>query len=233
MYKDIISFSLWGSNLGYCIGALDNAKRAKDIYPGWICRFYIDEFVPQRYVDQLRELGCEIVLKRRGQNNEWLGLYWRFEPMYDDGMVRRFIVRDTDSRVNVREAAAVKEWIDSGLPFHIMRDNPSHVVGIMGGMWGAIAGILPEWKILVDTWLANIKPDPNNPRGLYHGTDQIFLEKIIWPYIEKSHIAHIGCEEVRFTEYDKPFSVKLKNAGYVGMIYSKDDEERTQPCDAA
>lgn len=225
--KRIISFSLWGSNAGYCLGAVDNAKRARVVYPGWICRYYVDPLVPQRYVAALLDEGAEIVRKPR--SIDFLGLYWRFEPMFDDGDVERFIVRDTDSRVNAREADAVAEWVESDKPFHVMRDNPGHTVAIMGGMWGARASTIPEFKLLMDDWVRNVKEDGRNPRGRYHGTDQIWLEKHIWPYMVCAHVAHIGCEEVRRTPYDRPFRVKLRRDGYVGMVYSVDDEERTQP----
>lgn len=225
--KRIISFSLWGSNAGYCVGAVDNVKRARTVYPGWVCRFYVDPIVPRRYVDQLLAEGAEVIHKPKSE--DFSGLYWRFEPMYDDGAVERFIVRDTDSRVNVREADAVAEWITSDKPFHVMRDNPSHTVAIMGGMWGARAGTIPEFKLLMDDWVTSLPGDSSNPRGRFHGTDQTFLEKHIWPYMVACHLAHIGHEKTRRTAYDRPFRVKLNRDGYVGMIYSADDEDRTQP----
>ena len=48
------------------------------------------------------------------------------------------VCRDLDSRINAREAAAVKEWReDSDLPIHSMRDNPGHGIGMVGASWGA------------------------------------------------------------------------------------------------
>ena len=48
------------------------------------------------------------------------------------------VSRDLDSRINAREAAAVKEWReDSDLPIHSMRDNPGHGIGLVGASWGA------------------------------------------------------------------------------------------------
>jgi hypothetical protein len=226
--KKIISFSLWGSNAGYCSGAVDNARRAALVYPGWTCRFYCDSMVPKRYIDELLSFGSEIVMKPA--SDDFMGLYWRFEPMYDDGDVERFIVRDTDSRVNAREADAVLEWEQTGLPFHVMRDNNEHRVKIMGGMWGAKAGSIPEFSQLMQSWLRSLEPDYDNPRGKYHGTDQIFLESMIWPYFEQCHIGHILHEGLRRSPFDRQFKVSLNREGYVGMIYSPADEDRTQLC---
>ncbi len=222
--KKIVSFSLWGSNEGYCQGAIENAELAPKIYPGWTCRFYVDPIVPRKVVTRLLDLGAEIVYREESIDN--LGLYWRFGPMFDDKMVDRFIVRDTDSRLNVREAQAVKEWEDSGMLFHIIRDNNEHNIKILGGTWGSKAGIIPHFKMLMDSWIAGIQPDSRNPRGIYHGTDQIFLSTIIWPFIENCHIAHDNY--FKFTGREKPLTVKLKRDGYVGMVFAEKDRDRTE-----
>jgi hypothetical protein len=222
--KKIISFSLWGNNDGYCDGAVANAKLSPVIYPGWTCRFYVDPLVPRKIVCALLDLGCEVVFKEESIDN--LGLYWRFEPMYDDAQIEKFIVRDTDSRLNMREAQAVLEWEESGLPFHIIRDNNEHNIRILGGTWGSKARLIPHFKILMDEWLRDMQPDPRNPRGLYHGTDQIFLGTQIWPFIEKCHMAHDNY--FKFTGKEKPLTVKLKRDGYVGMVYSEKDQDRTE-----
>jgi hypothetical protein len=222
--KRIVAFSLWGSNEGYCQGAIENAELAPKIYPGWTCRFYVDPIVPRKVVTRLLDLGAEIVYREESIDN--LGLYWRFGPMFDDRMVERFIVRDTDSRLNVREAQAVLEWEESGMLFHIIRDNNEHNIRIMGGTWGAVAGIIPHFKSLMDSWIESIEPDSKNPRGIYHGTDQIFLGNIIWPFIEKCHIAHDNY--FNFTGKEKPLTVKLKRDGYVGMVFAEKDRDRTE-----
>ncbi len=41
----IISFSLWGQNPKYLTGAIRNAVLVKQIYPDWVCRFYVDNKV--------------------------------------------------------------------------------------------------------------------------------------------------------------------------------------------
>jgi protein O-GlcNAc transferase len=221
--KKVISFSIWGNNEGYCQGAVENALLAPKIYPGWICRFYVDPFVPRKIVCQLLDLGCEIIYREESIDN--LGLYWRFGPMFDDIDIERFIVRDTDSRINVRESQAVDEWEDSGLLFHIIRDNNEHNIKILGGTWGSKAGIIPHFKMLMDSWIAGIQPDTKNPRGIYHGTDQIFLSTVIWPFIERCHMAHDNY--FKFTGREKPLTVKLKRDGYVGMVYSEENHDRT------
>lgn len=38
--------------------------------------------------------------------------------------------------MGIREKAAVEEWFDIGMPFHIMRDHPYHGMALLAGMWG-------------------------------------------------------------------------------------------------
>lgn len=222
--KKIISFALWGDNDGYCQGAIENAERAPKFYPGWVCRFYVDNKVPQKYIDKLKELGSEIIYK--GESKGFLGLYWRFEPMFDDATIDRFIVRDTDSRINEREAQAVREWEATNFPFHIIRDNNEHNIHILGGTWGAKAGCIPHFKMLMDQFIQRVQPDPKNPRGDFHGSDQIFLSTFIWPYIEKCHLAHDNY--FKYTGYEKPLTVELNREGYVGMVYSIENADRVE-----
>ena len=48
--KKVISFSLWGNNPTYNIGAIKNAELAKEFYPDFECWFYIhEETVPFEY----------------------------------------------------------------------------------------------------------------------------------------------------------------------------------------
>ena len=53
--KKVISFSLWGNDRKYTIGAIENAKLAKEHYPGWTCRYYIGKSVPEDITEQLKK----------------------------------------------------------------------------------------------------------------------------------------------------------------------------------
>lgn len=44
--------------------------------------------------------------------------------------------RDLDSYILPREEEAVKEWLTSSLPFHLMRDHPSHNGYVLAGERG-------------------------------------------------------------------------------------------------
>lgn len=174
----VISFSLYGDARYYCDGALQNALLAPVIYPGWKCRFYVDRSVPARYVAALEERGCEVVKVSKSLGPMY-GRYWRFW-VASDPTVERFIVRDVDSRLNLREKAAVDEWIRSGKKYHIMRDHPAHIRRVHAGMWGARGGVLPEIARLVDAW------------GHYErqGDNDRFMSEIIYPLMAGDYLCH-------------------------------------------
>lgn len=219
MMKKIISFSVWGHNPKYAEAAYANLQLQPEIYPEWKCRFYVDDTVPKDIVSTL-EKDSEVVMMPRSDGN--YGLFWRFEPLKDN-TISRFIVRDTDSRLNPREAAAVKEWEESGKEFHIMRDNPMHNAYICGGMWGATSEFIQKYKDFYhkerEEFLKSIPFQAlYTPRGKYFNTDQPFLWKYIWPRIINSHIAHIkDLPQLRFTGREKLFPIENPDGTFVGQ----------------
>ena len=57
----LITFSLFGDNPLYCVGAVENARLAKEIYPDWVARFYVAQDVPENYIEQIEGYGGEVV----------------------------------------------------------------------------------------------------------------------------------------------------------------------------
>ena len=128
--KKIISFSLWGDNPKYTIGAIKNVELSKTIYPDWICRFYCGKSVPSDIIEKLKSYDNVEVIEMDEDGN-WSGMFWRFYACEDADVM---ITRDTDSRLSFREKFAVDEWLNSDKDFHIMRDHPYHNVLILGGI---------------------------------------------------------------------------------------------------
>ena len=173
----IISFSLWGKDPKYTTGAIRNAELAKEIYPGWTCRFYVGEDVDVNIVEELLKLDAEV--KHMG-GADWNGMFWRFLAAADSDVM---ISRDMDSRLSIREKAAVDEWLASDRDFHIMRDHPYHATEILGGMWGARNGILKGIKGMITNY---DKGDYDNK----HQVDQNFLREIVYPIVKNNSLVH-------------------------------------------
>lgn len=134
--------------------------------------------MPARYLKALEQRGCEVIVVHKNLGPMY-GRYWRFWVAADP-TVGRFIVRDVDSRLNLREKAAVDEWIQSGKKFHIMRDHPAHTRRVLAGMWGGCGHLLPNIEALVDVW------------GHYshQGENDRFMSEIIYPLMGSDYLCH-------------------------------------------
>ena len=219
--KKIISISVYGDHPTYVQGAVENLLLQPEIYPGWTCRFYIDDTVPKDIVSIL-EKDAEVIMKPRSDGN--YGMWWRFEPLKDT-TIERFIVRDSDARLSIRDAAAVKEWEESGKEFHIMRDHQCHIQNIMGGMWGATSTLINKVKdnydTMVEEYFKNITfkemwYDPE--RKKYFNADQAFLRRYIWPHIINDHLAHVkkGIPGLKLLGNEHEFPIENPDGRCVG-----------------
>jgi hypothetical protein len=181
--RQVISFSLFGDDPKYCEGALCNAEAAPFLYPGWSCRFHLDSSVPVSVSEQLQRRGAQVMRIDPAWPAATHGTLWRF-LVADDPGVSRWIVRDADSLVNRREAAAVQEWLHSDRHFHLMRDHFDHSELILAGMWGGVRGALPPLQPLIDPFLAH------RPGVLNRTADQELLREVLWPTIRSSVLVH-------------------------------------------
>ena len=201
----VISFCLWGDNLKYTIGAIRNAEIAKEIYPGWICRYYCGTSVPENILSSLRDLGSQVILMNELGN--WTGMFWRFSAIADDD-VSVMISRDTDSRLSYREKTAVDEWLAGDKLFHTMRDHPCHSTEILGGMWGARKPILQDINYLMKHYT----------KGDFWQVDQQFLKEVVWPRV--TYATHTHDE---FFSNNCKFPMKRDGLEFVGQVYDEND----------
>lgn len=178
--QSVIAFSLFGNNTRYLHGAIRNLSLAADIYPNWQVWIYVDDNVPADYLALFERMGA--VLKMQpSQQSMREKLCWRFQ-VANDAAVGRFLVRDIDSVINVREKIAVDAWFVSGKYFHVMRDWWSHTDLVLAGMWGGVAGMLPPVQPLLETYRSGFLETPN--------IDQMFLKDVLWAYLKHSVCIH-------------------------------------------
>jgi hypothetical protein len=204
--KKIISFSLWGNNPIYTIGAIRNAELSPIIYPGWICRFYIGKSTDYKIIEQLKQFSHVEVIEM-DVDGDWTGMFWRFYPASEED-VDVMISRDCDSRLSEREKLAVNEWLNSDKGFHIMRDHPYHNTAILGGMWGSKKNVVPQMRQLIDEYL----------KGNFWQVDQNFLKQKIYPIVKNNSIVH---DEF----FEKKSFPKDRNPLYfVGQAFDENDK---------
>ena len=185
--KKIISFSMWGKMRLYCIGAIKNALLAKKIFPGWICRYYYDNSVPEIIINYLKSLdNTELVYmdkpsggtkyKDKGQ----FGMHWRHYPINDDD-VEIFLPRDTDSRLSRFEYVKINEFINSNAILHTISDTTEKMCRGCGTSFknylnGHDTRVVKCKKLNIHDILKNVN---RNNCGLY--VEEGFLNNILYP----------------------------------------------------
>lgn len=206
--KNIISFSLYGTNPIYWYGAVENIKLSKQLYTNFLCRFYIDQDSPKYLIDLIVGDNIEIIyMKNRGGID---GMFWRFLAAADSD-VDIFLCRDTDSRVSLREKLAVEEWLLSDKNFHIMRDHPDHKAYMLGGMWGC------RNKVLCNIDLKN--KILNWPIYNSRGDDQKFLRSHIYHPFAKYSVFEHSEYNIKYDNEIHPFpSKRLNKNDFIGNI---------------
>lgn len=216
--KKIISFSLWGDNPKYCIGAIKNAQLRSKYYPDWICKFYIQEGVPIHYIKQLEEIkNVEIIIREYSLN--WKFTVERFLAV-DDENISHVIFRDVDSRLNQREADAVNEWIKEDTAIHVMKDHPYHGhFPILAGMWGINKS---KFQYSMKQTLNSYMQQAHEEHYFY---DQVFLNNYIWPNFYKDSTIH----DEFFIK--KPFPTKRTENQFVGQSFDENDNSPIEHID--
>ena len=176
--QNVIAYSLWGNQPRYQVPLLENARIRPHLFPEWTIRVYHDHTVDSAYLSQLAAHGVQLRPMGLPPNvPAHRGLLWRFEAIADPG-VARFLIRDADSLLTVKERVAVDAWLRSDFHFHTMRDWYTHTDLLLAGMWGGVGGILPPPATLLRAY--------SFWRMENDHIDQDLLSETIWPAIRRN-----------------------------------------------
>lgn len=207
----------------YVEGAIKNVEIAQELFPDWICLFYIGNGVPKRITEKLSTMN-NVELVYVGESENALSMFWRFRVIQDKE-VDVMVSRDVDSRLSIREKEAIDEWLESDSTFHIMRDHPYHDVPILGGMWGTKVNdeirelFKTQTDILVPT-LNSIPLDELNEKGY----DQYFLWNMIYPKVVEDSIAHDAFFNQKYkNSVDFPSRRKYNGVCFIGQVFDEND----------
>lgn len=179
-----ISFSLYGNDERYKVGAIKNAILASRYFPfddGFVVRIYMagDLLVDQALYTTLKLFkGVQIILVNEPVNHT--AKLWRYRA-FDDQQFESVIVRDIDARLSYRDRLAHEDWVDSGLEAHIIKDHPTgHDYLISAGMFAAKTRRLRKIREMM--WSKEL--------GDYYTTDQDCLASQVYPIIKDSVLIH-------------------------------------------
>lgn len=191
----VISYSIFKAPcekfefMAYMRGLYFNWRMNNLIYPEWRTYITVSRSVQQEYPYFFKDLQA---------NGVWVDMHEdavlcrsMLERMYpvlmsESAGITHVICRDADAITTYKEAAAVQEWVDSGLGFHGITDNPAHSIPMMGGMVGFRPDVFhktfPQWKSLNDmTKRFNLSQ---------RGSDQQLLMADIYPKAKGNLFVH-------------------------------------------
>jgi len=222
----VISYSVWGTNKVYTYGIVENVLNNQRLLPGWTTRVHHNASVPKEILEWLRVQDNVQLVAHAGNECKASNMFWRFEDLFlKDAIV---LIRDADSRINVREIHMVNEWLASGKDFHIIRDHIGHRVPILGGTMGCRNNCLeyigtPSGLRDVNSppiefqdglsFMKNFRENIPPTRDMYN-LDQIFLYHYVYPVVCYRAMIHAS-----YNAYEK-FAKRVDpvEKGFVGEV---------------
>ena len=178
--KQVISYSLYGNQLRFLVGAIKNAQLAQRFFPGFTVRYYYGKSVPKWVLSTLLMFE-HVELIKVDEPEDSVARTWRFMACLDPD-VDVVLSRDVDARLSLREAEAHQEFMDSDFGFHIIRDHPTgHDYLISAGMFAM------KTNVFGATMYAAL--DQHEFADEYMA-DQKFLIEKIYPEVEANCLIH-------------------------------------------
>ena len=244
--NQVISYSLYGNEMRFMVGAIKNAELAQRFFPGFTVRYYYGRSVPRWVLSTLNIFPHVELIKVEDTENS-IARSWRFMACLDTD-VDVVLSRDVDARLSLREAEAHQEFLDSKFNFHIIRDHPTgHQYLISAGMFAmktqAYGNLMHKMLLehefndeyMADQNFLNHKIYPHVANDcLFH--DEYYKFDIVPPseqrVIKRARLAqmcHIGCalDENDVYVYDTDRSVSMLESGHVTYMYDWGNDERT------
>ena len=213
--ENIIAFSLSSADPRYCESAILNVRYAREIFPEWTCRFYIDETVPIDVQLRLKIAGAQIEMVAPSFKAYPVD-FWRFLVM-GDAKVKFFLLRDVNALLSRKERAAVNDWLDSEFWFHQMRDYGTHtellLAAYLGGCYGPFKHIT---SILQQYWHMHQETQKR--------AHEWFFLRQVWSTISQSLLTHdsqgYSTASTAFPEYVAKSDYEKSPQFYVGADLS-------------
>ncbi|ODM91874.1 hypothetical protein Ocin01_14808 [Orchesella cincta] len=204
-------------------GLTNNLQSMRKYFPGWVIRVYSDldddEFICELRCGNLELFWCDIrKIKSYGDlSSQMDSRTWRFLPL-GDPTVDVFLIRDIDSLLIARDAAAVQDWLENTTKaFHAFRDHPAHVEPALGGLWGGRNDLLSfEAKRELHNTIVNQSSLPGRHKKYFD--QDVMLDQIIFPPNRDYFVYYDSyyCEKWRNVTLTRPFPTQRKGNEFLG-----------------
>lgn len=241
--QKVISFALFGNKSQYWRAFGKNLNATRVMYPDWVVWLYTNPRGRENVLcPLLRDFPhfyiCDVTnLPSLGNVTSIHNMVWRTLPLGDE-RVSAFFVRDTDSLLLERGAAAVREWMSGNKSFHLLRDHPNHGIPVMGGLWGArwdlkTHNVSEFRKKLTGIRNALIKAAKGEFKK---GVDQRILSKVLHPKTKGDVMSHDSFFCKKYPDGFRPFPKQREKGHYLGNYMGSRDKDTLivkTPCPVA
>jgi hypothetical protein len=193
--RGIVAYVVYGTDERYHIGALRNAELVPSVYPDARAWFVVHPDVESNLGPLLRHRGALVYTMTPARLAElglsdlplpaWSALRYIAPDVLPVDEWDYILFRDADSRLSLREQAAVREWLTGGWGFHVMRDHPHHSARILAGMFGMRREAYGPVPFRMCTLLRDHGQYAHKP-----SFDQTFLGNAVWPLISNLTRVH-------------------------------------------
>ena len=179
----ILSFCLWGNDPMYTIGAIKNAKLAKEIYNDFECRFYVPTGYDTNIIQELKDCGSVVIERTPIEGH--VGSMWRFLPCFEK-KIELVVSRDVDSRLTEREYNTVNNFINTSYTIQSLKDHQCHSYPeLLAGMVAIkpkkmYKNFKKDFDYFMSTGYKQEYSEYAPYGGNYKGCDQIFLSKFVY-----------------------------------------------------
>lgn len=173
--------------MAYLRGLYFNARMNKLLYPNWVTHITVDDLLLKEFGFYFNSLTLFFGVKINAIKSAPLceSMLWRMLPVFS-GEYTHVLCRDADSITTYKEAQAVNEWLQSGLGFHGITDNPAHTQPMMGGMVGFDVEQFKKTLPQFTSFQEMIKDQNLSERG----SDQVFMRNHIYPNVRHKMFCH-------------------------------------------
>lgn len=197
-----ISYALFGANKerqdncfdfnSYLSSMMVCIRMNRLVYPDWDNVIHVDKTTHEAYYTFFEALSNtpNIVIKVQNEAPICEAMLWRMKPIFElnndvTSKYTHVICRDLDSPSTYKEAQAVQHWINRMTKAaHAITDSDSHTIPLMGGM----IGFMPDHFLTrtgFKSWDQMMGVARNHYSFNYKGSDQDFLNRIIYPYFSQ------------------------------------------------
>lgn len=216
--RKVISFSLYGNNPLYTLGAIENAKLGNLIFKDWEIYFYIHINVSEDIIKVLEKYNCKIIIIDKFYHDERELIakctFWRYYVLNEKN-IDYIIFRDCDTRLSYKELSCINLWIKSNKKFNFIYDHIDHKKFILGGLWGIKGNVITNFKKLMNNFFLRHDPQLRFNRSY----DEIFLNTIIYPtFVNNNNYIAFGNKnncEFHISKNIKINSFPSKHKGFV------------------